>query len=213
MTASIVLQDLEVSEEKQQEILKAVTNVIKTVNISYVSTTTKPKDLNREYKKVLMNMTMSLKKCATAGFKTKASVDVAEIEQIKNSLMNFKGEEAEVTEFARKMVSELTNFQKVLRNNYVTRIADIKRKEMLVADKIKALETERTETVFNRLKNIVWPYDSKTKDYENQIAQYKNQLRAYQNRLSEAKQTRPSANEKDLLIYELKMKEKYSELY
>ncbi|MDD3436966.1 MAG: hypothetical protein PHC64_07440 [Candidatus Gastranaerophilales bacterium] len=61
----------------------------------------------------------------------------------------------------------------------------------------------------DKLTRILWPYDGKTKQYDSQITKCKLQIQQCEQKIATLQESRPTANEKDILIYQMHLKEKY----
>jgi len=163
-----------------------------------------------DYSKILSQTTISLNKFANSHYKTTVMLEPNEIDHIKDSLNNYKSDDSRVTEFKNQLLGDLTDFQKQIKTNYSERIADYRKQQLLCEKQIQILNVEKHKLIMNRLSKIAWPYDDKTKEYDNKIAMLTTQSQQYAQKATQAEQMRPAANEKDVLLYQMKLKDKYS---
>jgi hypothetical protein len=214
MTANMALAN------QYAEDLETVYNVTESIKSEYsayfsrmISKTDEEKqnDFKSEYRKLLSQTKMSLKKCINSNYKKTSGIEINEIEQIKAALTNFSKNNDSVNAFKKELINDLTSFQKLLRNKHVVRIADLERQKRQYSEEILKLEAKKTKMIFDKLMNVQWPYDNATKECDTRIAQCKHQVLACTQKIENAQKTKPAANEKDLLLYELKLNEKYSD--
>jgi len=175
-------------------------------NCCFEADTTKAGDVSQ----LLSQATMQMQKFANSKYKTNVMIEPTEIDQIKNSLNNYVSDDTKVAEFKKEILNDLTDFQEQIKTNYIGRIEDFYKQKQLCERQIKVLDVEKHKLIMDRLSKIEWPYDKKTQEYDNKIAALKTQSKQLEQKMEEAQQMRPAANEKDLLIYQLKLKEKYS---
>ncbi len=198
MTASAFLNDyLAFSTEEDS---------VKSFDYTYCSTPSNVED----YGKIFKQTTLSIKKFANAYYKTTTMIEPRDIEQIKVALNNYACKDVKVKEFKRELIEDLTAFQNQINTNYKERIAENKRKKQICERQIQVLEVEKNKLIMDRLSRIEWPYDSKTKEYDTKIAMFELQATQFGQKAEQMQQMRPMANEKEILIYELKLKEKFA---
>lgn len=202
MTASISTEDYALD-------LKNAANTLKDGNINYCSCTIKEIDTNADYNKVLSMTAMSIKTLSNSFYKSGSYVEASDIEQIKSSLINYKGND-QVIELKRELVEDLTAFQKRIRENHVQRIAELTKEKQFLEKQIQVLEFEKHKLLVDRLTKLLWPSNTKTKEVECKIKALQMQAQQKAQRALELSQNRPIANEKDILIYQMHLKEKFA---
>lgn len=215
MTTSMVLRDYRVLEEENKEDLVTLVSAVKSLKTEFVSKLIKPaaKDYDAEFKKLLTQTIMGLKKCANLSYKEHEEIEVDEILQIKAALSNFANDDSKIKEFKNSLLNDLDNFQSSLRQKKVRLLEQLKQEQRGYIKKAKELEIAKNKLIMDRLSNILWPYDEKTKSYDKQIEQCKIQLANCIRRIHLVHLTKATADTKDLMLYEMKMKEKYSYLF
>ena len=215
MTASITLNEYLTLEFKNAEDANTIKNTISAIEKEFVNCYPKPKEdkekeIKADYEKLLNSLVLSVKICADASYKTSASLETKEIEQIKNSLNNYAGRHDKIKEFKKELIEDLTEFQKQIRTNYTQKLAGLEKQKRFCEKQVRVFEFEKNKLIMNRLSRIIWPYDKQTKEYDNKIAKLQIQLQKYGQKIEQLQKMQPTANEKDVLIYQMHLKEKYS---
>lgn len=179
--------------------------------VNYISTVTKENDeLKAEYEKLLKLTTMSVKMHSTSYYKTFTALEPIEIEQIKNALENYKNDNAKINEFKAELIEDLTNFQQQIKSNQIQKLNELRKQRQLMERQLRIFSVEKHKLIMDRLSKIAWPYDEKTKDYDRKIAQLEAQLEQNAQKIIDLKSMRPMANEKEILIYQMHLKEKFA---
>lgn len=166
-------------------------------------------DLKVEYEKLLKLTAMSVKMHSTSYYKAFTSLEPAEIEKIKNALENYKNDNAKVNDFKAELINDLTNFQQEIKSNQIQKLNELRKQRQLMERQLRILSVEKHKLIMDRLSKIAWPYDEKTKDYDRKISQLEKQLEQNEQKIINLKAMRPMANEKEILMYQLHLKEKF----
>lgn len=166
-------------------------------------------DCNSDVKKIIKLTSMSLKTITKASYNPDGSLNPADIEQIKMSLANYRHDCLKVNKFQEKLIDDLTDFQDTIKKNYSQKINELVKTKRDMAKQIRVLNYEKNKLIMNRLYKILWPYDKKTQEYTNQINKLTMQVEQYNRKLDELKNNGPVAKEKDILIYQMHLKDKY----
>lgn len=161
---------------------------------------------------LLSQTAMSMNNFAHSPYKAKVMLEPAEIDKIKSSLSKFTSDDKKAIEFKKEIINDLTNLQNQIKENYMGRIQGLYTKKETCERQIKVLEDKKYGLIKERLAKIEWPYDEKTKACDVEIARLKVLAQQYQQKMEYEQQMRPAANEKDILLYQLKQKEKYSQM-
>lgn len=206
MTASIVLRESENLE--QVNVIANITDSIKMANLKH--TLVKEVTSDVDYDKMLNLTTLSLKMYSNAYYKTAPSIESTDIEQIKMALKNFTNHSQSVSILKEALIKDLTFFQMKIITDHEQKIIDLKKQLQVYEKQIQMYDAERTKLIMERLYKIAWPYDAKTKNYENKIIALQNQTEKLEQKITDLKQSRPSASEKDILLYQMSLKEKYA---
>lgn len=170
------------------------------------------KDVIEDYNKIFNQTTLSLKRLSNSNYKATVGLEPSEIEHIKASLNNYACNDERVAEFKQQIIEDLSTFQKQIKTSYIEKIAEYNKKKQLCEKQIKVYENEKNKTIMERLSRIVWPYDEKTKELDNKIAALEIQAKQYEQKATLAATMRPVANEKEILIYEMQLKEKFGKM-
>lgn len=180
-----------------------------------ISSTSKPPEAKEEefvldYKKILSLTTMSMKMFANSYYKASPFLETSDIEQIKDSLNNYANNNEKVKEFKNAIIDDLTEFQKQIKTNYVQKLADLGKEKESCEKQLNILHVSKNRLIMDRLAKVEWPYDSKTKEYDSKMAALQIRVQKYEQKIEELQKTRPLASEKDILIYQMHLKEKYT---
>ena len=177
--------------------------------ISYIS-----KNIDEEViencDKIFKQTTMSIKSFANVAYKSKTFLDIEDINQIKESLANYANKDERVSDFKNAIIEDLTEMQKQIKVNYKAKLDKLRIEKHECQKQITVVEFEKNKLIMDRLSKIQWPYDEKTKEYDIKIALLTLKTQKIEQKFSEISKTRPSADEKEILMYQLKLKEKYS---
>lgn len=157
------------------------------------------------FKTTLDKITAEIKTTASSQFKGIAYIEPNEIENIKKMLVTEECDSRKKQELEK----ELTNFQKNITANYFHNLNEYKENRIDCIAQIARLEDVKKQLVMNRLSQMVWPYDQKTKEYDAKIANLKIQLARTEQKLSEIEAMSPAAHEKDILLFQVQLKEKF----
>lgn len=211
MTASAAFNYSSILETKAIEDERTISAAADVLKQDFVSCVAVDKEVSENIEKVLNMTNMSIKMYSTSYYKKTASLDTLELEQIKTALENFKNNSKKVQEFKNELISDLTVFQKQIRTNHVQRIAAVTKEKHQYEKELLILNVEKNKLIMDRLSKIVWPYDEKTKEYDSKIAATEARIQQYTKRIQDLQTTRPCANAKDILVYQMQLKEKYSQ--
>jgi len=163
-----------------------------------------------DYEKMLVLTELSIKKYANSEYKFTTALEPSEIEQIKKSLAAYVNNSEKVDEIKKEMLEDLTAFQKQIMVNHKQKIADLAKEKQACEKQIIILECAKNKLIMDRLSKIVWPYDETTKEYDSKIAQLQAKVVQYTSKLENSHKMRPAANERDILLFKLQLKEKFT---
>lgn len=211
MTASAAFNYSSILETKAIEDAKTISAAADVLKQDFVSCVGVEKEVSENIEKVLNMTNMSIKMYSTSYYKKSASLDTLELEQIKTALENFKNDCEKVQEFKNELISDLTVFQKQIRTNHIQRLAAVAKEKQQYEKELLMLNVEKNKLIMDRLSKIVWPYDEKTKEYDSKIAVTEARIQQYAKRIQDLQTTRPCANAKDILVYQMQLKEKYAQ--
>lgn len=206
------LNQIEVKASEDTKTIATVTNILKEEFVSFYPSHIEIEDAKETTQQIekIFNMTnMSIKMYSTSYYKKHASLDTLELEQIKKALENFKNNNKKVESFKRVLIEDLEKFQKQIRTNHTQKIATLIKEKQQLERQLSTLNAEKNRLIMDRLSKIVWPYDEKTKQYSAKIAATETRITQYENKIEELETYRPMANEKDVLLYQMQLKEKF----
>lgn len=201
-------QILELQKIEDLSIMKNITASIKSDFLHYYSERVEESN-KEEFNKLLGLVQLSLKSYANIYYKKSVSLFHSDIEQIKLSLNNYANKNRELTEFKQAIISDLTSFQRDIRNKHVEKIEELRQEKKSYEKQIATLEIEKSKLVMDRLSKIAWPYDKTTREYEIKIEVLQLKIKRCLQSIAELKEIVPCANEKDILMYKMHLQEKF----
>ena len=212
MTTNFALNNymaLELKNSKDAETLANITNVIKS---NFKEFKLPEEDISKDYNGLLSQAILMLKNFSNASWKNSKFLNATDIDQIKVVLKNYKNNSTRVVEFKKELIADLTGFQNQIKTNHAQKLDDYKKKHRLCRIQLAGLDAEKNALIMERLSKIVWPYDAKTKEYDNKIAKLEALEKQYARKIEDMKKTQPMANERDILLYQMHLKEQYKEI-
>lgn len=155
---------------------------------------------------IVNKIASAMNAAANQKFKGSTFLEPCELEDVKKILDTEQCD----TETKNKFEKELTNFQEQIKTNYVQQINEYNEKKILCDMQIERLESLKKHLVMERLSQMSWPYDEKTREYDRKIASLKIQSERCYQRVQEIRTLRPAAKEKDILIFQVQLKDKFT---
>lgn len=143
---------------------------------------------------------------ANIQYKGSSYVEPREIEQVK---MLLETEQCDAT--AKKEIQqELTKFQESIQTNYKSTIAKYRNIKMELEEQVDILEQEKSKIVSRRISQFLWPFTDSTRAYDGKIYNLKCKIKSCDAKIEEASSMRPMAREKEIIKFNMQMKEKFS---
>ena len=143
---------------------------------------------------------------ASLQFKGSSFVEPQEIDQVKKIL---QGESCNI--YTKKQIEqELTNFQNKINSEYKDKIKEYSAAKIELEDKLDVLESRKSKLVAERLAQFAWPFDEQTRAYDRKIYEFKARIRSFELKIQSVEAMRPAAREKDILVFQHQLKEKFS---
>jgi len=216
MSANVTLNDyiaLELKKAEDNNVVKSITHAIKKEYENCYpneKTEEKPEDIAKDYAKILNMTNLSLKMFANSHYKLSPSLESSDIEQIKKSLNNYANKHETIVALKKELINDLTEFQTQIKTKHIQKIASLKEQKQLCEKQAQIYDFQKNKLIMDRLSKIVWPYDAKTKEYDSKIATLQSQINQCTQKILDLQQKRPMANEKDILLYQMYLKEKYA---
>lgn len=204
--------ELILKNEEDIRTIKSVTELIKNEFVSNYAQVQKQeeKDCSKDFEKLLNLTKMSMRMFANSYYKASTFIEVSDIEQIKASLKNYKNDYKKVNEFKKHLIEDLSAFQTQIKTNHLTKIATLTKEKELMEKQLKVLEYKKHKIIMERLSNILWPYCQETTDCTTKMAMLDAKIQQTAQRIEHLKSLRPMANEKEIMMYQMHLKEKYS---
>lgn len=200
----------EVQNDEDNKTIKNATNAIKNDLVNYCSKMNEEQGFSTDCQRILKSIIISIKMFANFYYKNSIYLEISDIEHIKNSLNNYENKNKKINEFKQELIDDLTEFQTEIKTKHVQRINDLIKERQFCEKQIRVLEFEKNKLITARLSKIIWPYDKKTKEYDSKIAQLEIKTQQCINKIENLRKMKPIANEKDILIYKLRLKEKFT---
>ena len=149
----------------------------------------------------------AMNRVAKQEFKGSFFLEPDEVESLKKDVFI---NETISSEKRAELEHELTKFQQEITTNYKEAISDYKEKRMYCETQMYMFEQAKKESVMKRAAQMLWPFDEKTRSYDAQIASLKIQAARYSQKIEDIESMRPAAKEKDIMLFQVKLKEKFS---
>ena len=214
MATNAVLNLNSLIDLNNQEDINTMKHATKAIRSEFIACYNKAakneEDLSGIYEKILHLTNMSLKMYAKSHYKATAYLENLDIDQIKASLQNYANDNEKINEFKKAIIEDLSMFQKKKKESHIQKIVELNKQKQLLEKQIRIWDFEKNKLIAERLSKIMWPYDSKTKEYETKIETTQGQLKIIGEKIENLQQTRPTANEKDILLYQMHLKEKFA---
>lgn len=211
MATNSILNEYKAFQAKNAEDANTVSKAAAAIRDEYTNSCfVKKSEPVNDRAMLVSQVTRSIKSISNAPYKSSTSLEPPEIEHIKDCLNNYACSDEKTAEFKKEIITDLNNFQKQIKEKHYLQIAEFTKKQQFCEKQIRVYEFEKNKLIMDRLSKISWPYDEKTKEYDNKIASLQIQAQQYAQRALAAQQMRPAANGKDLLLYQMQLKEKYS---
>lgn len=173
------------------------------------ATMEKTEDLTDDYAKILKMTSMSIKMYSNIYYKSLTYLEPCDIEAIKKALGDYHNQKDKIEEFKQDLIFDLTEFQQQIKNNHTKKFIDWTKKKILYERQIAILIREKERLIRERISNLIWPYDRKTKSYDTQIKLLKLKAQKCIQKAAEIQALRPAANEKEILLFQMHLKDKY----
>lgn len=199
------LQDIEDSKS-----IKHAAELLRKGLVNYYSTVHE-ENFIADREKILNQTALSIKMYSNSYYKNVANIEPHEIEQIKKGLNNYANDQEQIKAFKKEIIEDLTEFQKQIKANHIKKITDLTKEKQLYEKQLRVLEFEKNKLIMDRLSKIIWPYDKITKEYDSKIAQLQAKVQHYVGKIQYLQAMRPTANEKDILLYKMHLKEKFAD--
>lgn len=206
MALNATFKNFELEENKT---IEDAGNVLKSGLVNFLSAMNEERNYAKNYESMLNLTEASIKKYANSTHKYGEYLEPNEIEQIKRALVEFSNNN-ETSEFKNEMIEDLTAFQQQILTNHKERITELVKEKEICEKQLRIAECEKNQLIMERLSQIVWPYDAKTKEYDQKIAQLQAKVEQYTNKIKNQKNLRPAANQKDILLYTMHLREKFA---
>lgn len=160
--------------------------------------------------KLVRYTAMSIKMLTNSYYKTESFIEPTDIDYVKQSLRNYAKNDDKLKGFRDAIINDLTEFQNQIKAKHVQTQARLYKEQQLCERQIQVLATAKSKLVRERLAKVLWPYDAKTKAYDAKISALQITNQKYIEKIENMKKSKPLASEKDVIIYQMQFKEKFT---
>lgn len=210
MVLNAAFKDSILFETEENKSIEEASNILKQGLAKYFSTMQNEREYEQAREKMLNYTINSIKKYAYYSLKTHAFLEPYEVEQVKKALVNYTSTCEQANEFKKELLEDLTKFQHQIMNDKSEKLIELVKEKDNYEKQIKVLEYEKSALIRERLAQIAWPYDAKTKRYDQKIAQLQAKVEQYSKKITNSRNMRAVATEKDILLYKMHLKEKFA---
>lgn len=166
-------------------------------------------NFEHEYTRVVNLTSLSVKTFAYSFTKEQAFLDKGDIDKIKNALNNYVNDNEKVNSFKNELIEDLNQFQKGIESKHAKQIAEYKNQKQIYENEMRTVWTERDNLATTGFSKIFGNNNSKLKEYESKLILLRSKIAQLNQRIQELEKSLPIANEKDILMYQMHLKEKY----
>ena len=208
MVLNCIIEDSGAIAKKNSEDTITMSKVSDFIGQEYKKVCSPIADLETHYGKILSQTTLSLRRMANSFNRTSEYLEVSDVEHIKDALNKYASNDDRVKAFKNVIIDDLTDFQKQIRANHIKKMADYNGKRQLCEKQIAHIVAEKKQLTPGFL-NIFGADAKKIKECDSKINALKSQLQQHINKVVIVQQSPPIADEKDILIYQMQLKDKY----
>lgn len=169
-------------------------------------------DIVKEYGKILDLTTLSMNLFANIYYKDFSFLEPSDIDLIKESLNNYVNNSKKIREFKRELIADLTDFQKEIKNNQIQKVSELANQKLMYENQLKILNIQKQKHIISCLSSFKWPFNNETRKYNNKINNLQNKSKYYAQKMIGLQKMRPSADEKEILLYQMRLKDKFKQL-
>lgn len=152
-----------------------------------------------DFNVVINSVVRSMNKTASVPYKQTKFLEPCEIEEIRQSL---SGNDI--------IAKELESFQEQINLNYTQRVKTLNEEKMQCIQQMEMFEDAKQKIVMKRASQMLWPLNEETKEYDRKINAMKFQIERYSQKIELVTSMRPAATEKDILIFQTQLKQKFN---
>lgn len=210
MTLNTALKDSILFDLEENKSIEDASSVIRSGLVKFFSAMKEEQSYTQDYARLVDLTEESISKYTSSQYKFTNCLEPNEIEQIKKALKKYTNDNEKVNAFKKEILEDLTAFQQNILTSHKERIIEVAKEKETCEKQMRICESEKNRLIMDRLSKIVWPYDETTKEYDAKIAQLQAKVQQYSNKIETLKTMRPSANERDILLFKLQLKEKFS---
>lgn len=210
MTLNAALKDSILFNIEENKPIEDASRALKGGLLNFLSAMNEERSYSKDNESMLDLTEASIKKYANSEYKVGRYLEPNEIEQIKKALVEFSKNHEKTAAFKQEIIEDLAAFQQQIFTTHKERIVEFAKEKENCEKQLRILECQKHQLIMDRLANIVWPYDAKTKEYDQKIAQLQAKVEQYTNKIKNQKEMRPAANEKDILLYTMHLREKFA---
>lgn len=179
-----------------------------TDNVKFVSAINETK--TSEVDKLFRITSMTIRSMANDKFKSRCYLGINDIDRIKEALENYRSQDLTTNSFKAQIINDLSDFQDKILTNRIAKLKKLRNEKIMLEKCARDLNTAKSKIVADRLAKIQWPYNEVTKQIDSKIAVVDIRVARCKQQLENLKNSKPVAEEKDVILYQMELKEKYS---
>lgn len=210
MALNAAFKDSLLFETEENKSIEEAGYILKKGLVNYFSTVQEEREHEQAREKLLDFTENSIKKYAYFKFKSNTSLEPYEIEQVKKALTNYVCNDKHANELKKELIEDLTNFQHQIITTQHDKLMELVNEKDNYEKELRILECEKNKHIMEKLTQIAWPYDAKTKKYDLQITKLKAKVEHYAKKIENSRTMRPVATEKDIMFFHMNLKEKFA---
>lgn len=199
-----ILNEFTIAEKHEQNDYTMVVS-----NPIYAKVTTTKDNL----KKVLSHAYMSIKTTAYACYKSDAYLETTDIDNIKKALNSKKETDMKVIQFKENLTADLDCFQNKIKINHTKKINNLIEEKRNYEKQLEALKGEKQQILSDGFSKFMCIFTTRSKDLESKIESAQVQIQNCIDKIEELEHSTPTATEKDVILYQRHLKEKYAKLF
>ncbi len=171
--------------------------------------------IDNECTKILKLAIISLKSHSNAFYKENCSLDNADLESIKQALINYRNTQERSDLFKKELIENISGFQTKLREKSSKQISSLQQqifsyKKEILKLKEEIEQSEKKTSLIEKFAQTHLNANSIRKQLEAKISLINLKIENLQQQINKILAEGAVASEKDILLYQMELKEKYS---
>lgn len=167
---------------------------------------------NDEATKMVHLAVLSLKTFSNVFYKDYPYIDEEDIEKIKNALLNYACQDSKSKLLKQELIENLNQFKLSLEIKHKKQVQELQKQVLVqrhILEELK-IQEEKSTNLISKLLKISIQSSAKESSIKAQINMTSARLEKYSQQLEDLKTKGAIANEKEILVYQMQLKEKFS---